>query len=475
MRAEWRDATIGRVIPRSRALKLALPVLAAAAAAVPSTASASSVVYVQGKEVWQSQLDGSNKRRLSGGEGDWRQVAASDGGRIIGIRLEANKISQFTNYTIWEPSGAVYKSGALGHDPTGSLAMPLSLDLTASGELAVYGFSNATGFYPNQNLETGTYASPAANTSGAQPLKIPGRTWPTMGPGDKIVAATGQQVVVQGADIMTYDPWPGLDLSNNTLAPGVVGDLTRTDVAADGKSILIDLQKYNGGTKTNARVAYVRVAGLGGALDPDNDCFLPSVGLASDGSLSADGSMVAWKDDQGVKVAGRPSGKEDVCAVASPPVLLAADATFPSISPVDVPVAAQAPSGGSGGGGAGGTGGTGGTGGGGSTTAPKLTVKLPGKVTTKALSKGIPLTVTAPATGKVVATGKVPGKKAGKRKNTATTVATGSATAKKAGAVKVTLRLVKAQRSRARKLRGATLSVQLTQGKATQTVKVKLR
>ncbi|WP_211241703.1 hypothetical protein [Patulibacter minatonensis] len=470
------------MIPRSRAFKLALPVLAAAALAVSSTADASSVVYVQGNEVWQSQLDGSNKRRLSAGEGDWRQVAASDSGRIIGIRLEAGKISQLTNYAIWEPSGAVYKQGALGHDPTGSLAMPLSLDLTANGELAVYGFSNLTGLFPNQNLETGTYASPAANTSGAQPLKIPGRTWPTMGPGDKIVAATGQQVWVQGADIMTFNPWPGLDLSANTLAPGIVGDLTRTDVAADGKSILIDLQKYNGGEKTHARVAYVRVAGLGGAVDPANDCFLPSAGLASDGSLSADGSSVAWADSEGVKVAGKPSGNGDVCAVASPPVLLAAGAKFPSISPVDVPVT-PVPGGGGGGGGTGGTGGGGtggggtggGGGGGGSTTTPKITAKLPGKVTAKALSKGVTLTVTAPATGRVSLTGKVPGKKAGKKKNTPTTVATGSATAKKAGAVKVKLRLVASQRKRASKLRGATLSVKVTQGKATSTVKVKLK
>jgi len=89
-------------------------------------------------------------------------------------------------------------------------------------------------------------------------------------------------------------------------------------------------------------------------------------------------------------------------------------------------------------------------------TAPTL----PAKVTAKALTKGLAITVTAP--GKVTVIASVRGKKIG----------TGSATAKAAGKVTIKLKLSKAGRKLARKGKKVTLKV--TQGGRTTTKTVKL-
>ena len=112
-------------------------------------ASAGSIAYIDGHEVWVSTFDGSRKERLSSGENQWQEVAAADNGRIIAARNEAGKISQLTQIQLWENNGQVISQGPLP-SKTGwtSYAAPLSLDLTSDGVFAVYGYSGQTGFYP---------------------------------------------------------------------------------------------------------------------------------------------------------------------------------------------------------------------------------------------------------------------------------------------------------------------------------------
>ena len=105
------------------------------------SASAASVAYLDGNEVWVSNTDGSQKIRLSSGEGDWRAVAQADDGHIVGVQLEAGKISQLSRFTVWNPSGQRIRFGALSATSNGSFAYPLSLDLTNGGGLIIYGFS----------------------------------------------------------------------------------------------------------------------------------------------------------------------------------------------------------------------------------------------------------------------------------------------------------------------------------------------
>ena len=66
------------------------------------------------------------------------------------------------------------------------------------------------------------------------------------------------------------------------------------------------------------------------------DCFLPAAGIARDASLAQDASVIAWKDDGGVKVAGSPSTVADPCVMGSTPIVISPTATHPSIGGADV-------------------------------------------------------------------------------------------------------------------------------------------
>ncbi|MDQ2700629.1 MAG: hypothetical protein M3Y23_04800, partial [Actinomycetota bacterium] len=85
-------------------------------AALPSPAAGSSLAYVDQKEVWVSTPDGNSKVRLSSGENEWRSVAASDGGKLMGVRLEEGKIFQLSRMQLWGKDGKVVSQGPLPYD-----------------------------------------------------------------------------------------------------------------------------------------------------------------------------------------------------------------------------------------------------------------------------------------------------------------------------------------------------------------------
>jgi hypothetical protein len=114
------------------------------------------------------------------------------------------------------------------------------------------------------------------------------------------------------------------------------------------------------------------------------DCLLPASGIAKEVSLSQDGRSIAWTDDQGRKVAVDPSTTNERCTLAGPPAVIAAGGRSASIGGGDVspflpvpPTPSTPPATGT------------------QPTAPAL----PAKVTAKALTKG--LTITVGAAGKV--------------------------------------------------------------------------
>ena len=119
-------------------------------------AAQADVAYIDGNEVWLSTLDGSQKVRLSSGEGDWRDVAVSDQGFVVGIRLESGKVADLSSFTVWDPQGKRIKFGPLvGLRNGGSNAHPLNLQISPDGGLLVYGFSNFVYGFPVGQLTTG--------------------------------------------------------------------------------------------------------------------------------------------------------------------------------------------------------------------------------------------------------------------------------------------------------------------------------
>ena len=445
--------------PTPRALRRrAIPALVALAGVLGAAgpASAASVAYIDGHEVWVSALDGSRKERLSGGEGDWISVTAADNGRIFGVRLEAGKIFQLARIQLWESDGSVVSQGPLpSTSGWTSYVAPLGLDLTSDGVFAVYGYSGQVGLVPNATFPKGHYAILSDTKSNLTPIGQSGYTNPTTF-GRRVVASQGSQAVVQLTD-------PGNPFATSwaqvidTSATGL--ELRRTDVAATGRLAAIELAADPGDDKIGA----VSLSGMDPPITVGavTDCFLPTVGEATDPTLSQDGAYIAWKDAQGVKVAGAPTGTTEPCALSSPPVVISPGGSSPSIGGAGVaqlrpttptptsPVPPPSP----------------------------LAVTLPAKRTVAALAgpRGLALKVRAPAAGRITVTGSVIARRLGLRGTKPVVVASGFASPKAAGTVTVRVRLkASARRYRAR-LRGATLVLRISQGGRTTRRSLRLR
>ena len=402
-------AGIARLAARAVLLAAAL-----VAVATPTVAGATSVAYVDKGEVWLSSLDGATKARLAtpvvNGSGEtetWLDVAQSDGGRIVAVRNKPGRISNFSWFKIWEPDGTSTVEGPL-NAPSGwsTYVYPLGFDITADGSHLVYGYSNSSGCCPI-SFAHGTYVRPATN-SVLNPIDTGGQTHPSLF-GSRVVsledASSPAVVNVQDADggnpyTTAFTRW--LDTSGVGLA------LEGVDVAANGRLAALGFETWSGGTQTVGKIAVLAIQGVdqAPAFPAAVDCFLPAAGIARDASLAPDAGAIAWKDDGGVKVAGSPSTAGDPCVMGSAPRVLSPTGTHPSIGGADVaaflpkPPTAPAPPAAPGPG----------------ATAPRaLVVKLPAKVTAKALaaSRGVPIKVKVLGPGKVSITGTVPARRSG--------------------------------------------------------------
>lgn len=445
----------------------------------PSTAaSAMSVSYVDGGEVWQSTLDGARKVKLSNGEGGFREVAQADGGRTVGVRRADGERPEASRFVIWNADGTRAHEGPLLYE-VGSWttrAYPLALDIAPDGGSVVYGFSNS---YYNAALlstpfvfERGTVVMSAQNTASFQPtifapMKQSGREWPTL-VGGRIVARSGAGVVLQrGAAGVPYtndfDPW-----LTGPASPVPAGyELERTDVAAVGTVAAVEYEKRapSGSTIVDRRIDIFPVAGVGGAPDYRAGCRIPAQGWPFNVSISPDGTRVAWQDDGGVKVAGIPdfSGVDD-CRFTAPEVVISPTGSYPSIGGASPPATSAAGGSGSGGAVSGGAGGL---------PSGALKLLLPARVSAAALRRGVRVTVEVPAAGPVTVTLSVPAARV--RGATAVVIARGRTVAKARGRVTVRLTVTKVARAKLRRLRGASATVKVTAGGQSATARVRLR
>jgi hypothetical protein len=466
--------------PARRATRLAARAVLLAAVvatvAIPAVADAASVAYLDKGEVWLASLDGTKKARLAlpvvNGDGDtenWLDIAQSDGGRIVAVRNKPGRISNFSWFKIWEPDGTSTVEGPL-NAPSGwtSYVYPLGFDITADGSHLVYGYSNSSSCCPIQ-FGRGTYVRPATN-SALNPIDTGSQTGPSLF-GSRVISledsSSPKVINVQNANAgnpytNAFTPW--LDTS------GVGLDLEGVDVAANGRLAALGFETWNGGTQTIGKIAVLAIQGVDQAptFPATVDCFLPAAGIARDASLAQDAGAIAWKDDAGVKVAGSPSTAADPCVTGSAPVVLSPTGTHPSIGGADVaaflprPATTTPPPAASGPG-----------------ATPPLAapvVKLPAKVTAKALaaSRGVSVRVKVSGPGKISIKGTVPARRLGRR-GKPVVVATGKGVARAAGTVKIRLRLNAVGRKRVRRLKGARLTLRIVQGSRSAKKVVRLR
>ncbi len=403
---------------------------------VAGTASAATVSYISGNELWLSNPTGTQKKKLSGPTGDgrvWSEQAQADNGKIVAVRREPGKIVQLNSFTLFGPGGAVLQEGSLTHESGWtSYAYPVSLDLTDNG-VAVYGFSNYNPTYPVWTFNRGTYVRTVEKPFILPPLEISDWEWPTLYRG-RLVATQGQEVWLQSPDDgAPYTPVPDVGFLGVPAGPTI----NRTDVAANGKLFGIELN-YNS-------IELYPISRVPDATPPGDEnivgsggCVLPTQGDASHITLSQDGKDIAWEDDRGVVSAGAPDfGGADPCNLTRAPVVLAADGKYPSIGNAALSTG----------------------GGGGGVTAPVPTV--PAKVKATGLKKGIWITVKVAKAGAVAVTGKVGGK----------LVARANAKARKAGKLKIRLVATAAWRNKLGTLKGKTLVIKVTANGKSKTVR----
>ena len=462
--------------------------VAAAALVAPAAASAASVAYIDNGNVWVSSLDGTQKKQLTG-DGFWREVAQSDGGRIVGVRRLDGQSARLATIALWEANGSKAFDGFLPAPGGWQLyAYPLSVDVSADGKFLVYGYSNSSynpALFPNPyTFERGHYLISLSGPTILDPLKTTGKEWPTFA-GLRVVAHSGGQVAVQKAAVAPagseFDPW---------LDPIPGYDLGRTDVAANGRIAALEMDKFDNSTQTAGFIDMTPVNALGDTNVPPGSCVLPTQGFAKNVSLLQDATRVGWQDQGGVWVAGAPNflgngppssvPGNTTCVLTSPPVLISATGTYPSIGGANVADMIPAP------------GGsptpptspatpTTPTGPGGSTpvTVPTvLSVKLPVSTRIAALRRGLAVRVSAPRAGLVTVTATVPGKRLGLRGAAArrpALIAKGTARVAAARVIAVKLKLTALGRAKSARLKGARATVRIKLGKKVLTRMLRLR
>ena len=423
------------------------------------SAGAASIAYIDNGEVWLSSLDGKQKVRLAkpvvNGEGKtekWLDVAAADSGRIVAARNVPARMSSFSWFKVWEPSGTSTVEGPL-NAPSGwtVYVYPLGFDLTADGKHMVYGYSNSSSCCPI-SFAQGTYVRPVTN-SVLPPIVIPGQEEPSLF-GNRIVAHSGSTVNVQDVGGGPYGP----DFTGWLDASGIPLELRRTDVAANGLLAALEFEQWNGGTQTTGAIAVLSTQGVDQGPAGAVDCAMPVSGVAKDVSLSADAKRISWTDDQGLKVAGTPASAADPCVLTSPPVVISPTGTHGAIGGASVAsfLPKPPPTGGPPTGGA----------------APVATA--PKRVKLKALAKGVAIKVKVAGAGRVKIAGTVPAKVL-RRKGKPVVVATGSATAQQAGTVTVKLRLTATARKKRKRLKGARMTLRVSHAGLTATKRITLR
>lgn len=441
-------------------------VLAALVLAAP--ARATQVSYIDDGQVWVSTLDGAQKRSLSGPAPvvdpakprAWTEQVQSDDGWILGV----HRVSGYTSTAItvlWDPSGRQAGNGTLTYPPARvAAAFPVYLDLTPDGKVVTYTYSDLVYNYPVSTLYEGTWIEGSSSWF-VPPFDLANVTGSSL-VGKRLVGISGSQIVVQqpvsGApysNASDFDPWISVS--------GV--ELWQVDVAANGS--MIAMQFDDSGDVP--RIGLNPISGLGQPLTAEQDqlgCLLPTVGKAGYPSISQDGETIAWHDDRGVLVAGRPvwfaSAEVSTCVLSRPPVVISATGHHPSLgnstaatSATTTPPPPPPP------------GGPGSTGPGPDTTKPpaKPAATVAKTVKAAAFAKGVPVTVSVAKAGTVTVTAKV-----GK-----TVLAKTSKKVSKAGKVKLTLKASKRVARKLRGYRGKTLTITIKAPGGTVTVKRKLR
>ena len=461
----------------------------AAFLAFAAPAHAASVAYIDGHNLWLASPDGSRKIQLTqDGTADHPYNFPSqgpDGKTVVAHKAVLNDQG--------ERRQVLYLYGADGKLQTANVmpvysgatapVYPLALDMDWSSNAVAYGYqycgwacqTTYKGYWLTFSDQQSLYPT---NPQGASDSFFPtfyGKRVVSSDSGGRIFV---QPDVSEAPFTSSYQMW--LDVPNFRLS--------RAEVSKVGDFVALDWTQMD--PNTYQPIASGVSIGRHEGSVPSNVnqiCDLQTAANPMSLTFSYDGTQMAWKDDEGVKVAGVPNlaAGTPTCSLTAPAVVIAPNGRAPHFGGADVAAilgsqqpaeqAPQAPASPS----QPAPPGTAPTPSAGGVT---LTVKSPGKVTGNAFAKGIVLQVTAAAPGRIAASASVPAKQARKaglvgRSGRASlaaavakavVVARGAANATGSGPVKLKLKPTPAAKRAAKKLRKAVVTITVSQG-TTQT------
>jgi hypothetical protein len=441
-------------------------------AALPATAVAGpSIVYTHEGNVWVASADGASKRQFTSdgtvgapstsGEdrpratfvGEYEHASVDDAGRVLAAREYRTADGHGFDY-FWirmAPDGSRLNTDIVAMDQCGPMqsAGPYQARMDSTGTWVAYSYYCNRSF-PCCSLEPHIAVDRAAGPTTAEdpPATWSGRWLPSWY-GNRIVASTMDSSQVQDND-------PAAPLTPSTpLRDWLVG-ARHVEVARSGDFSLVQL--------SDPASTWQFITG-NPDVEPQPRCVLTTSGAEGEASLSADGSLVTWRDTGGIKVArvpdlSNPATAGQPCVFAEPPIVIAQAGQEPVLTSYDYFPATVAPPP------ADNNNPT-------TTSAtPAITPTIPARIKGTALARGAKLKLNATVPGNLTAratahakTAKRLGVKVKRRAKTAV-VATGSLRAV-AGENTVTLRLVSKARRRAARLKGASLTLTLTLKPAT--------
>jgi hypothetical protein len=446
---------------RPRRVRAAAALLAGAAlAALPATAAADSIVFVEGGNVFSARPDGGGKVQLTDG-GNWHSPTQADDGTIAAVQGTGPIVVMARD---GRPLRTITTQPAPSGDGGTFAPRPVQLSFSPDGSKIAYAY--VAGSCPVASscgtIQRSTFYT-RADVTEATAVSVWGNQFSVSNP----EWVTNERTLVfggYGSQVSIDDLGPGDYSQRPWITPDA--DMGDGEVSRDGrrlattffygKETVLALFAVNGDVRTETPPPPPSVAC---EVSPADERF-------GDPSWSPDGSGLAYESSRGVETLRFTAFGPEVCETTGPSVVLSAGGSEPDWGPADPPAARWTPPpvdrGGPGGGERPGGGRTPGGGRGGSA---KATVKLAASpaVTVAALRRGLALKVRVSTAGRVTATFAL-------RRRTA---AFGSATARRAGVVTVKLRRLPA--GAARRLRGRRLTLTLRHGTARATATFKVR